>query len=104
MTLTYQSTYATGVFDEGAAEIVAFDKANARLFFTNANANKVTVLDISNPQNPVFVQDIELSSYGAGVNSVAVFENIVAVAVEADPKQDPGSVVFLIPMATSLTA
>jgi hypothetical protein len=94
MTLTYQSTYATGVFDEGAAEIVAFDKANARLFFTNANANKVTVLDISNPQNPVFVQDIELSSYGAGVNSVAVFENIVAVAVEADPKQGPGSVVF----------
>ncbi len=94
MNLTHQSTYSTGVFDEGAAEIVAFDKANARLFFTNANANKVTVLDISNPQSPTFVQDIDLSSYGGGVNSVAVFNGIVAVAVEADPKQDPGSVVF----------
>lgn len=94
MNLVHQSTYATGVFDEGAAEIVAYDKTTARLFFTNANANKVTVLDISDPVNPAFFKDIDLTSYGAGVNSVAVFDGTVAVAVEADPKQDPGAVVF----------
>ena len=42
----------------------------------------VTVLDISNPQSPSFVKDIDMSTYGGGVNSVAVFNGIVAVAVE----------------------
>ena len=35
-----------------------------------------------------------MSSYGGGINSVAVHEGIVAVAVQADPKTDPGKVVF----------
>ncbi len=102
--LTHQSTYATGVFDEGAAEIVAYDAATAQVFFTNANANKVTVLDISNPQSPAFVRDIDLSAYGAGVNSVAVANGIVAVAVQADPKTAPGAVVFFDTDGTFLSS
>ena len=39
-------TYASGAFDEGAAEIVAHDPANQRLFVINANDSTVDVLDI----------------------------------------------------------
>lgn len=87
-------TYATGTFDEGAAEIVSFDEMSGRLFFTNANANTVGVLNIDDPANPTLINTIDLSSYGAGVNSVAAFNGVIAVAVEADPKTDPGKVVF----------
>ena len=92
--LAVAGTYASGVFDEGAAEISAYDPWTRRLFVTNANANTVDVLDIRNPRRPRLQFTIDLSAYGAGVNSVAVSHGIVAVAVEADPKQDPGRVVF----------
>lgn len=87
-------TYATGVFDESAAEIVAYDPTTSRLFFTNADANALTIVTILNPANPEFITEIDMSSYGGGVNSVAVSNGLVAVAVEAQEKTDNGSVVF----------
>lgn len=69
--------YHTGLFDEGAAEIVAFDAANQQLFFINANDNSVVVLDITNPELPVLITTIDMSSYGGGIHSVAVHEDIV---------------------------
>lgn len=88
------STFHTGVFDEGAAEIVAFDRDNNRLIFTNADANSLTWLDFHNPKDLVELKSVNLYSYGAGINSVAYFNNVVVAAVEADPKQDPGKLVF----------
>jgi len=87
-------TYASGIFDESAAEISAYDAKTARVFVTNFNDNSIDVLDISNPTAPTFIFAIDLNPYGAGPNSVAVKRGVVAVAVEADPKQDPGFVVF----------
>ncbi len=92
--INYLSTYQTNVFDEGAAEIAAYDAASARLFFTNANANTLTILDISNPATPTKFADISLAAYGGGVNSVAVYNGLVAVAVEGTVKTQPGKVVF----------
>lgn len=92
--LNYLSSYRTNVFDQSAAEIAAFDAASARVFFTNANTNTVTILDISNPAMPTKVMDIDMSTYGGGVNSVAIKNGIVAVAVEAEDKTMNGSVVF----------
>lgn len=92
--LTPAGSYATGSFDESAAEIVAFDPGTRRLFVVNGAANAIDVLDAADPQHPAKVFDISLAAYGAGVNSVAVKNGIVAVAVEADPKQNPGQVVF----------
>ncbi|MDX2305348.1 MAG: choice-of-anchor I family protein [Microscillaceae bacterium] len=92
--LNLLGSFQQGIFDEGAAEIPAYDKGSKRLFFTNAQANNLVVLDLSNPANPTPIDTIDLSPYGGGVNSVAVFEGLVAVAVEADPNQNPGSVVF----------
>lgn len=94
LNLNYLSTYQTGVFDGSAAEIAAFDVTSARVFFTNANANSVTILDISNPVMPSKVMDIDMSTYGGGVNSVAIYNGLVAVAVQANDKTMPGSVVF----------
>ncbi|MGD8581981.1 MAG: choice-of-anchor I family protein [Gammaproteobacteria bacterium] len=84
--------YQTGVFDDGAAEIVAHDALNQRIFVINAGAATVDVLDINDPENPQKIGEIDVTSLGDGVNSVAVNKHIVAVAIESDPRQDPGKV------------
>lgn len=44
--------YETGIFDEGAAEISAFDPISSRLFVINSDAATVDALDLSVPANP----------------------------------------------------
>lgn len=87
-------TYEAGVFDESAAEIAAYDSRQKLLFITNAYENALDVVSIVNPRRPRIVHSIDLSPYGGGPNSVAIHKGVVAVAVEADTKQDNGSVVF----------
>ena len=87
--------FATGVFDEGAAEIVAFDSGSARLFVINADAGVVDVLDLSDPANPMPLAPIDLPEFDGGVNSVAVQNGLVVVAAENDEKTEPGQAVFL---------
>lgn len=86
--------HQTGVFDEGAAEIVAFDAGSKRVFKVNAQATTVDVLDITNPASPTLVSTINAASLGASANSVAVNKGIVAVAIEAEDAQAPGVVAF----------
>lgn len=76
----------------GAAEITAFDPGTARLFVVNGANGTVDVLDLKDPRNPVKVGAISVASIGASVNSVAVHDGLVALAIEASPKTDPGSV------------
>ncbi|WP_150911244.1 choice-of-anchor I family protein [Marinobacter halotolerans] len=87
-------TYASGAFDEAAAEIVAHDPANQRLFVVNANDVTVDVLDINDPAMPTLMGTIDASAEGGVANSVAVYGDLVAVAIEATVKQDNGKVVF----------
>lgn len=87
-------TYATGVFDKSAAEISAFDPTTNRLFVVNAQAVAVEVLDLSDPRNPNKIGEIDASAFGGVANSVSVKNGIVAVAIEANQKTDPGKVVF----------
>ncbi|MET0070114.1 MAG: choice-of-anchor I family protein [Candidatus Thiodiazotropha sp.] len=86
--------YQTGVFDDGAAEIVAHDPCSQRLFAINASENSVDVLDINDPTNPQLIGTIDATDLGGGANSVAVHKGVVAVAIEADDKQAPGVVAF----------
>ncbi len=95
LNLKFLSTYRTGLFNQSAAEIAAFDAASARLFFTNAAANTVTILDISNPAQPTKIADLDMSPYGGGANSVAIYNGLVAIAVEGSPKTEAGKVIFL---------
>lgn len=92
--LNVLGTYESGAFDEGAAEIVAHDPANQRLFVINANDSTVDVLDIQDPEMPVKLSTIDATAEGASANSVAVYGDLVAVAIEANIKQDNGKVVF----------
>ena len=87
-------TYASGIFAQGAAEIVAHDPISQRLFVVNAKAAALDVLDISDPMNPTKVDEASLLPFGGVANSVAVREGLVAVAVESIPKTSPGFVVF----------
>ena len=88
-------TYATGIFDEGAAEIVAYDPATVQAFVVNANDQSVDVLDISDPTAPTLAATLDIGAIANGLgaaNSIAVKNGLLAVAVEADPKQDAGIV------------
>ena len=87
-------TYETGIFDESAAEIVVHDPVTQRLFVVNASVPAVDVLDVSDPSNPIKLFELDPSAFGAGANSVAISNGIVAVAIENEVKTDPGSVVF----------
>lgn len=89
-------TYNSGVFDASAAEIPAFDSISQRLFVVNAQAGAIDVLDLSDPANPVLEQTLTTASILAGskVNSVAVAKGILAVAIEAPLKTNPGRAAF----------
>jgi DNA-binding beta-propeller fold protein YncE len=86
--------FQTGIFDAGACEISAYDPVSQRLFVVSAAAASILVLDLSNPAAPVQLFTIVGTPYGASFNSVDVHNGIVAAAVEASPKQNPGSIVF----------
>jgi hypothetical protein len=89
------STFQTGIYNSGGAEIAAHDPATQRLFFVEAQNGRVVVLDISNPYNPVATSfsPINLTD-GFLPNSVAVRNGIVAIAAEAPIKTNPGRVYF----------
>ena len=90
--------YESGLFDAGGAEIVAFDSNTNKLFVVNSGANSIDVLDLTDPSQPnklttLNVADQDSASFtSGGANSVAVKNGLLAVAVEADNKQDVGRV------------
>jgi 2',3'-cyclic-nucleotide 2'-phosphodiesterase / 3'-nucleotidase / 5'-nucleotidase len=95
--LTEIGRYTTGVFNQGAAEISAYDSTSKRLFVVNAQAATIDILDLSDPSSPTKISQIDVGSFGAAnsvANSVAVSNGTIAVAVEAADKTNPGKVVF----------
>lgn len=76
-----------------SAEITAYDAASKRLFVVNGALGTVDVLNLADPTAPVQVGSITLTA-GEGANSVAVRNGLVAVAVQAPVKTDPGRVAF----------
>lgn len=78
----------------GAAEITAYDAASRRLFVVNGANGTVDVLDLADPTAPRRIGTIDVSAFGPGVNSVAVHDGLVALAIQAAPKTSPGVVAF----------
>ncbi|MBT1704054.1 choice-of-anchor I family protein [Chryseosolibacter indicus] len=76
-----------------AAEISAYDPKTKKLFVINAVKAAIDVIDMSNPFDLTYERDIQISAYGAGVNSVSVKNGMLAAAVESNPKTNPGKVV-----------
>ncbi len=83
-----------GGLGETAAEISAFDPVSRRLFVVNAVAATVDVVDLTDPAAPAAVTSIDVTGFGAVANSVDVANGLVAVAIQAEVKTDPGVVAF----------
>ena len=84
--------YDSGVFGASAAEIPAFDAKSKRGFIVNAQKGAVDVIDMTDPAKPEHIGTIDATKLlpGASINSVAVHEGLVAVAVQAATKTDKG--------------
>ncbi|MEM9952584.1 MAG: choice-of-anchor I family protein [Chloroflexota bacterium] len=94
-TMTPLGTYSHGGFDESASEIAAYDAFTQRLFVTNSEVDALDILDISDPANITLFAQIDLTEYGDGIQSVSVFDGLVAAAVDAEEVDGAGTVVFL---------
>lgn len=77
--------------DEACAEISAYDPRTGHIFVTNSEANQLRILAWKNGKLEA-VSAVDLSPYGGGPNSVAVADGKVAVAIEAEVKQENGTV------------
>ncbi|MFB6293584.1 MAG: choice-of-anchor I family protein [Halonotius sp.] len=90
--MTHLGRYSTGVYDDGAAEIPAYDPGTQQLFVVNGSIPGIDVLDVSDPTAPTQVDTIETG--GSGPNNVSVHNGTVAAAVEAENTQTDGYVSF----------
>jgi 2',3'-cyclic-nucleotide 2'-phosphodiesterase/3'-nucleotidase/5'-nucleotidase len=97
--LNLLGSYASGIYDDGAAETVAHDPGKQWLYVVNSSTLAIDVLDIANPAQPVKLGVISLAqlpptAFGAP-RGLAVHDGLVALSFQADPKTDPGVVVCL---------
>lgn len=95
--------YETGVFDEGAAEIVSYNASNNYLYSVNSNDVTVDIISLIDPTSPVKVKSIDLTTAGAGANAVAVGDDFFVVAIENANKQADGKLVFFNLNGDSIT-
>ncbi len=100
VSLAFLGRYSSGVPD-GGSEITAFDPVTRRMFVTNGASDAIDIVDVSNPSVPTLVPPhVDL---GRPLQSVAVKNGLVAVALEgeapANPaltgRQQPGEIVVL---------
>lgn len=92
--LSYLGRSESRGFGVSAAEIPAYDAQSQRLFVVNAKEGVVDIFDMRQPQQPKLLGSLDARAYLADseVNSVAVHQGIVALAVQAKQKTDVGMV------------
>jgi hypothetical protein len=91
--LSFVSSYLNVAAGTNSAEISAYDPTSKRLFVVNSVSREMNILDFSNPASISNVSTVDITSFG-GINSVAVKNGIVAVAIEATNLTDNGSILF----------
>lgn len=87
------TSFSTGTEELSSAEIVAFDEDSELLLVANSIANQIDIIDFSTPAVPVLLDSIDLDSVGF-INSIAVFDGVIATAIQAPVAQDSGFVSF----------
>lgn len=75
--------YSTGL--ELGSEIAAYDPASRRIFVTNGAEVRLDVLDARNLEDISLDTIVDISAWGADLQSVAVSNGRVAIAIAADP-------------------
>ena len=91
--LNHIASFSNSATSPKSAEIVAFDAASKRLFIANSLGKKLDIVNFSNPAAATLITSVLIETYG-NINSVAVKNGIVAVAIENTAPQSPGKVVF----------
>lgn len=118
MTLQPIARFVTGTYGAGAAEIAQYDAVRKQIYVVNGAANRVEILDISQVKNqalndpitantltsvplpiPASVQvtaaDNSNETISLGfANSISIKGDLLAIAVEASVKTQPGVVLF----------
>ncbi|MBL8889196.1 MAG: choice-of-anchor I family protein [Planctomycetaceae bacterium] len=92
--LSWIGRYSSGLYKQSAAEIVGFDAVTSRVYVVNSARGVVDILDLRQPTAPKYLGSLDASDIGSNANSVAVKNGVIAVAIAAPVKTDPGSVVF----------
>jgi len=87
------SSYSTGAEGTNSAEIVAYDSGSQKLVTANSIANRLDIIDFSNPASPGPINSISLTALG-GINSVDVRNGFIAVALQGTNPQDSGRIAF----------
>jgi hypothetical protein len=99
LSLALVDSYFSGSdFDTSSAEIVSYDQCSDRLYVVNSQAASIDVLALSADNSipsKVGTIDLSLAAKSAGIeigaaNSVSAKQGLVAVAIEAKVKQNPG--------------
>jgi len=99
LSLTVADTYISGnEFDTASAEIVSYDTCSDKLYVVNAQDATVDVLSLATTTSAPSKEstiDLAAAATAAGIdigaaNSVSARQGLVAVAIEADTKQDNG--------------
>ncbi|MCB0034267.1 MAG: choice-of-anchor I family protein [Anaerolineales bacterium] len=96
-TLSPVGNYQTGIFDEGAAEIVAHDPVSQNLYVVNGASVTVDILSIGNAGDLTLSRQIPITMYGGtNLNSLAFQDGVLAVAaeIEANDVHSRGLVIF----------
>ncbi len=118
LSLEVVGRFATGIYGKSATEIVQFHQASKAIFAVNAADNQIEVISLASlpttqVASPVSDESLSSTSFtfsssveiddGTGstitvalgaANSIAIYQNTLAIAVEAQVKQDNGAVLF----------
>lgn len=94
LNMSLLTSFSNGAGGTNSAEIVAYDSTNFRLYIANSIGKKLDIVNFANPAAPVLLSSISVTPYG-NINSVAVHNGVVALAMEATNAQANGSVVFM---------
>jgi hypothetical protein len=92
--ITYLNSFT--VDPNGTAEITDYDPTTEQLYVVNNNS--IEIIDLSDPNNPSTVNAIDVSPFGDGAQSVAIKNNILAIAVANDVNTDNGFVLLYDPI------
>lgn len=88
LSFTKIGTFTNGN-DEAYSEISAFDPTTKKLFIVNPEEDEISVLNLTDVTTPIKLTSISLTG---NPNSVAVYNGILAVAVENNNKQANGTI------------
>jgi DNA-binding beta-propeller fold protein YncE len=92
---SFKETATIDLGGETSAEISAYDPSSKKLFVvSNDGGAKVEALDLSNYPTIVKLKTLSFAS-NAGINSVAVSNGLLAIALDGADKQGNGDIVVL---------